>query len=188
MVILSLRKNSESSHFMKNKYIIDSFLMFKCGLGKKQSGFLLPLLLVMMLAASGLALMLINNVDKPALQLTTSAIASKSVSAAKVGAELSSHALFFNSSSPITNRQEMDSQCQQMNYNFGAPGLNDCQVSVSCECRYETNEVCDVGDINNYNGVASVDWSFYQLVSEASCGTGFAQGFYRYSLSKKSPF
>lgn len=156
---------------------------------KKQSGFLLPVALFMIVISSGVALVLLKQVVKPSNNLTTSSIAAKSVYAAKLGAELASHQLFFPAAIPSNARQQMDSRCENSSVNptINLDGLHQCRLVVSCECRYESGVVCDSTNNGNYNDTVGVENSFYRIQSEVSCGAGFAQGYYRFELNKKSP-
>lgn len=165
------------------------FLQVSSRLNKKQRGFLLPLALFMIVVASGLALALLQQVNQPAFNSTTSAVATKTVYAAETGAQLAVHQIFFPPTTPAFNRQQMDARCENLTVgpSFNISGLNQCRLQVSCECRYENNTNCDSSDNDNYNGSSGVENSFYRIESEALCGEGFAQGYYRLELNKKAP-
>jgi len=152
---------------------------------KKNLGFLLPLALFLILAASGIALILLQQTTKPSVNLTISSLASNSAYAAETAAGLASNQLFF----PVANRRQMDIRCENINIPsvLNVDGLDQCRLTVSCDCRYENNNTCDSGEAGNYDNSLGIENSFYRIQSEASCGSGFAQGYRRVELNKKAP-
>ena len=83
----------------------------------------------------------------------------------------------------------MDNRCENLALGptLNIDGLNQCNLIISCECRYEDGAICDSADNGNYIGSAGAEHSFYRIQSEASCGTGFARGYNRFELNEKSP-
>jgi len=152
---------------------------------KKQSGFLLPLALFLVIAASGVALVLLQQVAKPSVNLTISALATNSTYAAETGAALASYQLSF----PLGDRRQMDNRCENISIPsvFNIEGLNQCRLSVSCDCRYENNSLCDSSEVGNYDSSLGVEESFYRIQSEARCGSNFAEGYRRVELNKRAP-
>lgn len=152
---------------------------------KKNLGFLLPLALFLILAASGIALILLQQVTKPSVNLTISSLASNSAYAAETAAGLASNQLFF----PVANRRQMDIRCENIHIPsvLNVDGLNQCRLTVSCDCRYENNNACDSGEVGNYDSSLGIENSFYRIQSEASCGSDFTQGYRRVELNKKAP-
>ncbi|MGH1440450.1 MAG: hypothetical protein ACRBBR_10090 [Cellvibrionaceae bacterium] len=152
---------------------------------KKHFGFLLPLALFLILAASGIALILLQQVTKPSVNLTISSLATNSAYAAETAAGLASNQLFL----PITDRRQMDNRCENINIPsvLNVDGLDQCRLVVTCECRYENNSACDTSELGNYDSSLGIENSFYRIQSEASCGSGFAQGYRRIELNRRSP-
>lgn len=135
---------------------------------KKQQGFLLPVALFIIVVLGGLALMISKKVSQSASSYVISGVSTQTFYAAESGAQAGLHELFFLD----TDRQLVDGRCSSMAISqaLSVQGLNNCTVTVSCSCTYESGNSCDAGNSVNYSAVSSVGHSFYTLEASAQCG------------------
>ena len=150
-----------------------------------EDGFLLPMALLLLVLASVLAVVMIQQSQQIRELELFSGLAQQSVYAAETGAQLASQQVLF----PVIDRQTADSRCQALiiNQQWSLPGLQQCQIEVSCGCRYENNNPCITGDGDNYNGSNGVTRSFYQIDSHATCGSLPYGGRHQMTLFREYP-
>jgi hypothetical protein len=151
----------------------------------RQSGFLLPLALFMIIAAGGLALLMSRQATQVSTLRVLDIAARNSLYTAETGAQLAANRVLF----PSSARQQSDARCQSLaiDQHFLLEGLSQCRIRVACTCRYENNQLCVSTNIANYNGAAGIDDSFYQIDSTATCGSGVYRGQHQYRLIKVFP-
>ncbi len=135
---------------------------------KKQSGFLLPMALFIIVVLGGMAIVISKKVSQSTSSYIIDAISTQTFFAAESGAQAGLHELFFVD----TDRQLVDGRCEAMNisHTLNVDGLRNCIVTVVCSCRYEDNSVCDDGNSANYLGLNDISNSFYTIDSRAQCG------------------
>ena len=140
----------------------------------RQQGYLLPVALVIILMAAGAAIMMTKQLAQISTSFLVNRFSLQTTYAVETGVQLGRHQVFF----PVANRQQTDNRCQLMSINqtFNISGLDQCRIRVSCTCLYENNNACNTSDINNYNGAAGINHSFYRVESRAQCGTDFFIG------------
>lgn len=138
---------------------------------QRQSGFLLPLALFILVVMGVLAL----TISRTSIQTQTSSIQEftniQSFYAAESGAQRGMQALFLSTAT----RQATDQACDDMaiNHNFsGVNGLKICTVTVTCSCVYQNGSACAAGTAANYlaSSAVGVTRSFYTLTSTGGCG------------------
>ncbi len=135
---------------------------------KNQSGFLLPVALFVMVVVGGMVLMMSKQVSQSASSDILNSISTQAFYAAESGAQAGMHELFFNDN----DRQLVDGRCAALTISevLNRQGLENCEITVVCECRYENGVACDSNNSANYLGLSSVDHSFYTINSHAQCG------------------
>ena len=152
---------------------------------RKDHGYLLPLALLLMVITSGVALLMLRQASHTTTSEVLSLMALHSTYTAEAAAELAANQLYFIGGAPALNRQQVDSQCTTLTNN-PTRLLNQCTVTLTCECHYEDHTLCDSSNAGYYDGTYGVDSSFYRIISEARCGSGFAQGVYRHERIEKA--
>jgi MSHA biogenesis protein MshP len=152
---------------------------------KGNQGFLLPLAIFIILIAAGLAVIMSKQATQVANSFLLDSFSLQSIHAADTGVELGAYQVLF----PSVTRQDTDNRCTSLSINqvFNSESLDQCTVSVSCECFYENNNNCDTTQAGNYDGSLGVNNSFYQLNGRAECGTGFTTARHTRSLQLKYP-
>ena len=137
---------------------------------KKQRGFLLPLALFIMLVVATMAVMLTKKLAQTSDSYIIDGLSIQAFYAAETGGQLAMHELFFAD----TQRLSVDGRCVAMSISqtLSGVGLNNCTITVSCNCVYEDNTSCDITDADNYSGAAGVINSFYTINSRSQCGVG----------------
>lgn len=142
--------------------------MFHNSYRKKQSGFLLPVALFIIVVLGGMAIVVSKKVSQTSFSYIIDGVSVQTFFAAESGAQAGLHTLFFLDD----DRQLVDARCEVMNLSktLNVEGLKNCAVTVVCDCRYEDNSVCDADNSANYLALSGVDHSFYTLESSAQCG------------------
>ena len=135
---------------------------------KKQSGFLLPMALFVIVVLGGMAIVISKKVSQSTSSYIMDAISTQTFFAAESGAQAGMHELFYAD----TDRQLVDGRCEAMNISqtLDVDGLKNCVVTVVCSCRYQDNAVCDDSNSANYLGLSDITNSFYTIDSRAQCG------------------
>ena len=130
----------------------------------------MPLALFILIAIGGMVVIAVNNTSQVSQSYVLDAVSAQAFYAAESGAQAGMSALFLSD----TVRQSVDTRCAAMAIaqTLNAEGLQNCSVSVSCVCRYETNAVCDAANASNYDGANGVIYSFYTVTSASQCGAG----------------
>ena len=128
-------------------------------LPSKQTGFLLPMAIFIIVIMGALALSITRFTGQSAVAVTQEMISAQTFYAAESGAQFAMNQLFYVASggSPIT-RAAADGNCLSVDsstLNFSGTGLNSCSASLSCSISVDAGNMI----------------SFYRLVSSASCGT-----------------
>ncbi|MGH1486115.1 MAG: hypothetical protein ACRBCI_07820 [Cellvibrionaceae bacterium] len=152
---------------------------------KSQRGFLLPLTLFVIVISATIAVLMSKQVTSVSTTFLLNTFSAQSTYAADTGAQLGNHVIFFSS----IDRQSADNQCEIMSINqvFPVTGLDQCTLTVSCLCSYDTGASCNSMQVNNYNGVAGVSGSYYRISSTAQCGSNFFMGRDSRVLESKYP-
>ncbi|MFT5419319.1 MAG: MSHA biogenesis protein MshP [Candidatus Endobugula sp.] len=135
---------------------------------KNQKGFLLPVALFIIVVLGGMAIIISKKVSQSTSTYLLNSISAQTFYATESGAQAGLHELFYLDS----DRQLVDGRCAAMSISqtLNVVGLKNCVVTVSCECRYENNGVCDNNNSAHYLGISGITHSFYTLNSAAQCG------------------
>ena len=135
-----------------------------------QQGYLLPLALLVLLSMGTIAAFMVRQINASATMNLLDGASAQANYAAVSGQQLALHRLLLGRA----GRRDIDRSCLNlsMNQGFTSSGLNQCQVVVSCHCVYENATACDPEIEANYDSNPSTMHSIYELVSEASCGSG----------------
>src|SRR5690606_3039437 len=104
--------------------------------GKRQRGFLIPLALFIVVVMGLLALALSRTTTQTGLATAQELISLQAFYAAESGAQAGMQALFYNNTGSESSFTDVSAACQtlELSINFNASGLNNCRVSVSCDC------------------------------------------------------
>jgi MSHA biogenesis protein MshP len=137
---------------------------------KKQQGFLLPLAIFLLVIVGGFIVLMNKSITQASNSFLLNIYSQQAKHASAMGAQLALNQLVF----PSTDRRGADQRCINLSINqvFAVDGLEQCQLTISCGCRYNTDGICNVLENNNYSGANSVDSSYYLVSSQASCGSG----------------
>jgi MSHA biogenesis protein MshP len=134
----------------------------------RQSGFLLPLALFIVVVMGLLALSLTRTTQQVGVSAVQEAISVQAFYAAESGAQQAMQAMFYQND---LRRQSVDARCITRTFNYTVDGLKNCTAVVSCTCRYRDASLCSSGTNNNYLTNSAVPESYYTLASVATCGT-----------------
>ncbi|MES2674841.1 MAG: MSHA biogenesis protein MshP [Pseudomonadota bacterium] len=128
------------------------------------------------------ALVLSRNTIQTSNSTTLEMISTQAFYAAESGGQRGMKRLFFPSANV---RQQVDMRCNDlittpiiMSFSSGTndvPGLNGCNVVVTCGCSYAGNNVCAPAVAANYSTTSAATSSFYKISSVATCGNGSLQ-------------
>ena len=125
---------------------------------RKQSGFLLPLALFVIVGVAALGIAISRIVGQSAVDRTQSAINLAAFYAAESGAQFAMNQLFYSTTVGIT-RATQTSNCGTIDgssVDFTNDGLNGCSAALSCGAS------TDAGDTT----------SFFVITSVGQCGSG----------------
>lgn len=139
---------------------------------KKQSGFLIPLALFIVVVMGLLALVLTRNSNLSQRGFTQELLSTQAFYASETGTQRAMQTLFFPNAS---SRQAVDSRCAGLTttYNFsGVDGLNLCQAQVACTCVYQNNVSCAAATAANYQNNSANHTSIYTITSRGTCSAG----------------
>lgn len=136
---------------------------------RKQSGFLMPVALFIIIVLGAMAILVSKKVSESASSYVSAGLSTQTFYAAESGAQAGLNALYFLDD----DRQLVDGRCAVMaiSETLSAVGLDNCRVTVSCTCHYENGDSCDNSNSANYLGLTSITNSFYTISSRAECGT-----------------
>lgn len=141
-------------------------------LRSSQRGYLIPLAAFIMAALSILAVSIMRTSSQVSLASAQELISTQAFYTAESGAQSAMNLLF----SANGDRIAVDGNCIGMDYtlDFDAlniDGLGACQTRVTCGCRYEDNNLCNIATAGNYDGSNGLVYSFYTVTSAATCGS-----------------
>ncbi|MGS2717651.1 pilus assembly PilX N-terminal domain-containing protein [Eionea flava] len=134
----------------------------------KQSGFLMPVALFIIIVLGAMAILVSKKVSESASSYVSAGLSTQTFYAAESGAQAGLNALYFLDN----DRQLVDGRCAAMaiSETLSAIGLENCTVAVSCTCHYQNGNSCDSTNSANYLGLTGVTNSFYTISSRAQCG------------------
>lgn len=138
----------------------------------RQSGFLIPLAIFIVVVMGFMALALTRSSTLSHQGFSQELLSTQAFYAAETSTQRAMQTLFFPDAS---SRQAVDSRCSSLSttYNFSAiDGLQLCQAQVTCSCVYQNNQACSAGTPANYSATTTSHTSLYTINSVASCAAG----------------